>query len=123
MNNINKYLMYVSLGLCSFAFAAAGAAKLAGTEQVLLPFSTMGIPLWFGYFVGASEVVGAIGLWIKKVSLYAALCLGALMCGAIYYHLGYDEPATVVPAIVLLALLAHIATSRLKQGAALSAAA
>lgn len=115
MSKIKKYAMYGSLGLVTFAFAAAGIAKLAGVEQMHMSFAAMGLPVWFGYFIGASEFAGAIGVWFKKYSLYAASGLVAIMGGAIYFHLVYDGAANAVPAIVLAILLVNIIVNRRKE--------
>ncbi|MBU2877689.1 DoxX family protein [Aliiglaciecola lipolytica] len=107
--------MLVSVGLASFAFAAAGLAKLAGVEQLHLSFAAMGLPIWFGYFIGASELVGAIGIWFKKLSVYAASGLLVIMLGAIYFHVVYDAVANAIPAIVLSLLLVTIIINRKQE--------
>lgn len=97
--------IWVCVGLTSLAFAAAGAAKLAGVEQLHMSFAAMGLPTWFGYFIGAAELSGAIGLWLRKLRPLAALGLLVIMAGAIYFHVVYDAVANAVPAVVLSALL------------------
>ena len=117
MNKFKKYTMYASLGLVSLAFAAAGIAKLAGVEQMHTSFAVMGLPVWIGYFVGASELMGAIGIWIKKTSIYAAAGLLIIMGGAIYYHVVLEIAANAIPACVLSLLLINIIINRLKARA------
>lgn len=118
MSKVAKYLIFVSLGLCTLAFGAAGAAKLAGVEQMHLSFALMGLPAWFGYFIGASELAGAIGIWFKKLRIYAAGGLLIIMAGAVYFHVVYDAVANAVPAVVLALLLTHILANRAKERAA-----
>ncbi|AEF55253.1 DoxX family protein [Marinomonas posidonica] len=115
---VMNYLVYVSLALCTFAFGAAGAAKLAGVEQMHLSFALMGLPAWFGYFIGACELAGAIGIWFKKLRLYAASGLAIIMLGALYFHTVYETIANGIPAIILLLLLVHILVNRIKTRAA-----
>ncbi|GAC34724.1 DoxX family protein [Paraglaciecola polaris] len=114
MSKFRKYGLYASLGLATMAFAAAGIAKLAGVEQMHMSFAAMGLPVWFGYFIGASELAGAIGIWLKKLSISAASGLLIIMAGALYFHLVYDAVANAVPAIVLSLLLINIIHNRRK---------
>ena len=48
MSKAKKVGLWISLGLASLAFAAAGLAKLAGVEQMHMSFAAMGLPAWFG---------------------------------------------------------------------------
>ncbi|MCJ8314106.1 MAG: DoxX family protein [Saccharospirillaceae bacterium] len=115
MNKFKKYGLYASLGLVTFAFTAAGLAKLAGVEQMHVSFAAMGLPVWFGYFIGASELAGAIGIWVKKVSVLAVAGLMIVMSGAIYFHLVYEVLANAIPAFVLSILLLNILFNRLTE--------
>lgn len=90
--------------LTAVAFIGAGSAKLAGVEMVHLSFANMGMPPITGYIVGALEIAGAIGIFVKSVRFLAALGLAATSLGAFLYHLFYTPIAEGVPAIVLLVL-------------------
>lgn len=115
MSKTKKITLWVLLGLGSLAFLAAGAGKLAGVEELHKSFSLMGLPVWFGYFIGVSEVAGAVGLWLRKLSVYAASGLMVIMLGAAYFHIAYEGFPQSIPAIVLLALLGGIVALRKKQ--------
>ncbi len=112
MSKARNISVWLSVGLASLGFAVAGIAKLMGVEQVHMSFAIMGLPVWFGYFIGASELLGALGLWLRKLSFYAASGLLIIMVGAIYFHLRFDEIPTAIPAIILAALLVNIALAR-----------
>lgn len=101
MTKIQSITLMVIMVLTSLAFLAAGGAKLAGVEQMHLSFAAMGLPAWFGYFIGACEVCGAVGLWIRKLSFYAAAGLLGIMAGAVYFHVNYDAIANALPALML----------------------
>ena len=115
MSNIRKYAMYASLGLATVGFAAAGMGKLAGVEQMHMSFAAMGLPIWFGYFIGACELAGAIGIWIKKLSAKAATGLSLIMAGAIYFHVVYDAVANALPAVILALFLINIIVNRRRE--------
>ncbi|KXI26734.1 DoxX family protein [Paraglaciecola hydrolytica] len=115
MNKTKKIVLWISLGLASAAFAAAGLAKLAGVEQMHMSFATMGLPAWFGYFIGAAELAGAVGLWLRRTSIYASAGLFSIMLGAMYFHVVYDTAANAVPALVLALLLINIFVKRRGQ--------
>lgn len=108
LSKAKKVGMWVSLGLASAAFASAGLAKLAGVEQMHMSFAAMGLPLWFGYFIGACEVAGAVGIWLRRTSIYACVGLFIIMLGAIYFHVVYDAVANVIPALILAILVSYI---------------
>ena len=55
----------------ALAFAAAGAAKLAGVPQMVATFEAIGFGQWFRYVTGGIEVVGAILLLLPATALYA----------------------------------------------------
>lgn len=88
--------------LLSLAFLMTGISKLTGQEVLVQNFQKWGFPLAFMYFVGASEIAGAIGLLIKKFRGLAAIGLVLLMMGAIGTHILNSE--AFVPSLVLLLL-------------------
>ena len=98
-----QVLIYIT----AFAFFAAGSAKLLGVEAVHQSFKDMGLPAAFGYMIGTFEILGAIGLLIRRISAIAAAGLAIIMVGAIGYHLRFDLASIVVP-IVLLVMCASI---------------
>ena len=105
MDMLKKYGPFVFFILPAVAFAAAGVGKLMGVPMMHQSFATMGLPSWFGYFIGTCELAGAAGLVLPQTRKLAALGLIAIMLGAIYFHVAYSEPSPV-PAIILSVLLA-----------------
>lgn len=104
MNILKKYGPYVFIILPALACAAAGIGKLMSTPMLHQSFAAMGLPGWFGYFIGACELAGAVGLLIPQTRKLAAAGLALIMVGAVYFHVAYSVPSPV-PAIVLLILL------------------
>ncbi len=104
---IKKYWPYIFIVLPSLAFAAAGVGKLSGSEQMHASFAAMGLPSWFGYFIGASELAGAVGLYLVGLRKLAAAGLAVIMVGAAYFHIAYGVPSPI-PAIVLLAMMIFV---------------
>ena len=103
-----KVLTRVLMAIVSVAMIGAGLAKLTGVEMVLVSFATLGLPAWFGTFIGFAEVAGGIALWHRKTSFIAASGLSIIMVGAIYYHIVYTPISEALPAAVLLAICAWI---------------
>ncbi|MEJ6000812.1 DoxX family protein [Paucibacter soli] len=97
-------LRRLSLVLLALPLLAAGSAKLAGVPQLHASFALLGLPVWFGYFIGAAEVAGAIGLFIRPLRAWAAAGLAVIMAGAIYFHVLHTPLAQGLPALVLLLL-------------------
>jgi putative oxidoreductase len=93
--------------LLALAFGAAGSAKLAGVEQMVATFESIGWGQWFRYVTGGIEVAGALLMLIPATGLYAGLLLGGTMLGGTVSHL-LVVPGSPVPAMVLGLLCALV---------------
>ena len=100
----NKYVLLIAKVLMALILLAAGSAKLAGVPALHESFQLLGLPGWFGYFIGACEVSGAIGIFVRPLSALAALGIALIMCGALYFHIAHTPLAQGVPALVILLL-------------------
>lgn len=98
------WLRRAALLLLALPLLAAGAAKLAGVPQLHVSFALMGLPAWFGYFIGAAEVAGAIGLFFRPLRAWAASGIAVVMLGALGFHALYTPLSQGIPALILLAL-------------------
>jgi putative oxidoreductase len=103
-----NYPLWIAIALVVLYVGAAGIAKLAGVPYVHSSFPKMGLPHWFGYFIGACEVLGPIALFIRPLRALAALGLGIIMIGATYYHATYTPILQAAPAFVLLTLCGYV---------------
>jgi putative oxidoreductase len=103
-----KYALWIAIALVVLYVGAGGAAKLAGVPYVHSSFPKMGLPGWFGYFIGTCEVLGCIGLLIRPLRDLAALGIGVIMVGATYYHATYTPILRAAPAFVLVILSGYI---------------
>jgi putative oxidoreductase len=97
--------------LVALGMLGAGSAKLAGAEEMVKNFDTIGLGQWFRYVTGGLEVLGAVLLLVPKLSGVGALLLGTVMVGAVGAHLT-KLGGSPVPALVFLVLLAVIAWGR-----------
>jgi uncharacterized membrane protein YphA (DoxX/SURF4 family) len=103
-----NYPLWIAIALVVLYVGAAGIAKLAGVPYVHSSFPKLGLPAWFGYFIGVCEVLGPIALLIRPLRALAALGIGIIMIGATYYHCVYTPVFQAAPAFVLLLLNAYI---------------
>ncbi|MDP9601752.1 UNVERIFIED_ORG: putative membrane protein YphA (DoxX/SURF4 family) [Variovorax paradoxus] len=98
--------------LLALAFGAAGAAKLAGAQQMVQVFDAIGFGQWFRYLTGLVEVGGALLLLVPATGFLGGLLLAATMVCAVATHLvligGNPAPA------VMLALLSGFVAWRLR---------
>ena len=98
-----KILVVILQGLLTAAFLIAGGAKLASALAMVQSFDKLGFGQWFRYLTACLEILGAVGLWIPRASVFAALLLFCVMVGAVAAHrlvLGGDP----TPALILLAM-------------------
>jgi len=112
MNKFKTIATWAVVTLLAVSMAAAGIGKLMGVEMLHQSFANMGLPQWFGYFIGACEFLGAIALFVRKLSALAASGLIVIMLGAIGYHIAFDPIAMAVPAVVLAILAAIVFIGR-----------
>lgn len=103
-----NYLLRISITLVVLYVGAGGLAKLASVPYVHSSFPKLGLPAWFGYFIGVCEVLGCIALFIRPLRALAALGLAVIMIGATYYHSVYTPVFQAAPAFVLSILSAYI---------------
>lgn len=108
----HKHLTWAALALVAIALLAGGVANLAGVPLMHQSFAELGLPVWFGYLIGALEVAGAIALFFRPLSALAAAGLIVIMVGALYYHVVARHPAEGLPALVILLLCVYIAWRR-----------
>ena len=112
MTFIQKYGVLIASILLGLIVGAAGIAKLMGVPMVHQSFAILGLPAWFGYFIGAAEVAGAIGLFIPPLARLAAAGLAVIGAGAVYFHVVHTPLSQAAPALVVLILALIIATRR-----------
>jgi uncharacterized membrane protein YphA (DoxX/SURF4 family) len=83
MKKSQKVSYYVLLVMTSLLFLFAGYSKMVGVPAQIQSFTVAHLPIWFMYFVGACEILGAIGLWIPKLQTWAAYGLSIILIGAV----------------------------------------
>ena len=116
-------ILWIATGLLAAVFLAAGGMKLRKSQSELVE-SGQGwagdLPAGLVKFIGAAEVVGAIGLILPGGSHIAtwlvptaAIGLAIVMVGAIITHLRRTEFPNVIVNLVLLALATFVAIGRL----------
>lgn len=92
--------------LVAINFLFAGGGKLAGMEPMVEVFEAVGIGQWFRIVTGALEVGGAVLLLIPSLAAVGALVLSGVMVGAILTELIILSGSPLIPAILLLMLVA-----------------
>jgi putative oxidoreductase len=111
MSNKSKTIaIWVICVLLAALFAFAGLPKVMGNPQAVEGFHKGGFPDWFRLFIGAAEILGAIGLLVPRLRFWAASGLLIIMLGAVSTHVrAGDTPDKVAPAAIALLLLALVA--------------
>lgn len=112
---MQKYILWAATGIVTLVMLMGGAGKLSGNEMMHSSFATLGLPSWFGYFIGACEIAGAIGIWIPRLAAFAAAGISIIMLGAIYFHVIYTPLSGAVPALVVLLCCIFIIVQRRAQ--------
>jgi putative oxidoreductase len=92
--------------LLALIFLAAGSMKLISRPAMVQEFAQVGLGQWFRYFTGILEVAGAICMLVPPLSRWGAVVLAAVMSGAVVAHLTALHSSPVLPAILLVMVLA-----------------
>lgn len=97
--------------LLAFAFLAAGAQKLLGTQAMVDMFTQIGLGQWFRWLTGLLEVGAAIMLLVPVTAFFGAILVVCIMVGAVFTHLAVIG-GSAVPAVILLCLAGAVAWLR-----------
>lgn len=97
-------LHLAALGVLALIFGAGGIGKLMSMPQFHEGFQTLQWPSWAGYTVGGLEVLGVIALLMPSLRKPAALGLGAIAAGAVWFHV--THPPVSAGALAFTALIA-----------------
>ena len=103
-----RYLDYFAMTVVSLIMLAGAALKLTGNEVALKSFADLGLPGWFGTFIGVCELLGAIGLWLRPTSRLAAAGIAVIMVGALYYHFMFPPLSAGLPAAGVLLCCSYV---------------
>ena len=95
---MRKITIWIASGIITIVMLMGGVGKLMGNAGMLESFARLGLPVWFGYFIGACEVAAAIGLWVPRWAAPAAAGVVLVMVGAVYYHVTYPPIQAGIPA-------------------------
>jgi putative oxidoreductase len=112
---LSAFLWVLQIGAALFLLSAA-IPKLTGDPMMVQVFGAIGLGQWFRYLTGLLEVIGSIGLFIPRVTGYAALLLSAVMAGGVLTHL-FILGGSPMAAFVLLVVNLVIAWGRLRRTA------
>jgi putative oxidoreductase len=108
--------LWVVTILLTAMFLFSGGIKLLHPEQAKPMFVKYGYAAWFATFIGACEVLGALGLLIPRLAALAAGGLAIIMAGAVYTHMSHQEYSHGMVPLVLLVMLAGVCMTRVQEG-------
>lgn len=91
-----------------FIVIASAAPKLFGEATAVEIFTEIGAGQWFRYLVGVLELLGGVGLLVRRTAGAAALGLVGLMIGAAYTQAFVLGGGALVITPILLGVLAGI---------------
>jgi putative oxidoreductase len=98
-------LLWIATAVVAFVFISAGAFKFLDPETTRANFEGWGYPGWFGFVIGAVELLsGGLILWPRLAS-YAGTVLVADMTGATITH-ALNSEWMMMPVTMVLGLLA-----------------
>ena len=103
-----KYVIWAAMAIVTLIMLMGGVMKLTGNPMATASFTVLGLPAVFATFIGVCEIAGAIGIWLRKTSLLAAIGISLIMLGALYYHVMHTPLVEGIAAFVVLICCALI---------------
>jgi len=114
--------LWVAQVLLFLAFGAAGGMKLFSPAAAEMAKQQLNMPYALTYFIGVSEVAGALGMILPaatriqpKLTGFAGIGLPVVMILALGVHIMRGELSHTPPVIILGALSAFVAWGRLSK--------
>ena len=99
--------VFVERLIIATVFGLAGLSKVLGLEFEAEAFVRWGFPVGFMYFIGILEIAGALGVWVRRLAPFAALCLAVLAIGALATRMVFAEWVAAVVTAGVLAITLH----------------
>lgn len=112
--SVRNIIAWILQALLAAMFIYGGSQKLLNIDGTMTMFGQLGLPGWFGGFIGVAELLGGIGLLVPRTVRPAAMGLIIIMIGAVIMHATKipDGLAKGGPAIVSLLLLVVVLVLR-----------
>lgn len=112
--------LWVAQALLAALFLFAGGFKLTAPAEMLT--GPVALPVWFLRFIGAAEVLGAVGLILpemlkikRQLTPVAAAGLIVIMCGATVVNAIGGGAVAAIPTVIIGVLAATIARGRMQR--------
>lgn len=102
--------LWAVCAVLALLFFVAGAAKFVGTMNEA--FVAWGYTAEFAAMIGILEILGAIGLLVRRAAGWAALGLMVLMLGAIWTLATHGKHVEMITPIVVFVALAFVSWGR-----------
>lgn len=102
--------LWVISGILAALFFVAGGATFIGKMDE--NFTTWGYTLEFAAMIGILEILGAIGLLVRRTAGWSAIGLMVIMLGAVWTHATHLEYVPMITPIVVFTALAFVAWGR-----------
>ena len=93
--------------IAAVAFCLAGAAKIAGSVEMVQRFTTLGFGQWFRYATGGLEIAGALLIVFPATAFVGAWLMALFMAATTMGHLAvlHISPALPLSLLVLMVIV------------------
>ncbi len=118
MSKGKKIALWTVSILLSALFLFAGLPKILQPAKIGPMFVQYGYAAWFATFIGICEVLGGIGLLIRRVAGLAAACLSIIMIGAVYTVVSHHESKQAIVPLIVFVLLVVVSYARFQEAKA-----
>ena len=117
LRNSNVQLWIAQVFLALFFGLGSGLPKFILSPEALAANMPIALPQAFVLFIGTCEILGAVGLLWRRLTVLAAVCLAALTLCATTYQLLAQQPANAVFALAMGLICSYVALGRRRKQA------
>ncbi|TAE32885.1 MAG: DoxX family protein [Cytophagales bacterium] len=89
--NWKQIIVYGLLGLISLIFVVAGGLKTFSAKEMVDNMSAIGYGSNWQRFIGITELIGVIGLWIPRFRALALVLLWPYAVGGLAVHISHGH--------------------------------
>jgi putative oxidoreductase len=103
--SIKQKITIILKYLLMLLFLLAGGSKFLASDIWQTKFINWGYPAFFHYIVGLGEMLGGIGLLIKRMHFFSSSILIIIMFGAVFTHFIHNQADEIVRPLSYISII------------------
>ena len=114
----DKIIYWITTGMVAAGMLLSAGMYLTRNPELILSFTTLGIPLFLVSLLGVAKLLGAIALVApapNEIKEWAYAGFGFTFIGAIWTHVATDTPWIAPVVFLVLLVVSYLFRLRIRQ--------